>query len=82
MIRKQFSISEEMARRLKQESSLCGVAESEFVRRALERYLESASDERAQILSSLIGAFGDTNVPRDLAEEHDKYLYGSEQEEL
>ncbi len=48
---------------------------SEIIRK-LETEKGETPDNRKELLTSFIGVFGDTDLPKDLATNHDKYLYG------
>jgi len=140
MVRKQIYITKDEDKRLKQESYVRAIPETEVVRRALEHYfrrsskglseedlgktreapivslpkdklpieaslrkalellsrnktaesleiisdlaskLEAAKGERVnkkkELLTSFIGVLGETDLSKDLAADHDKYLYG------
>ncbi|MDP1860138.1 MAG: hypothetical protein Q8K82_15790 [Gemmatimonadaceae bacterium] len=57
-------------------SDLLEVSKAEVLRLGIRRL---AADQRpGAAMSALLGALdGDAQVPRDLAERHDEYLYGS-----
>lgn len=79
MVRKQIYIEEELERGLKALAARTGRAEAAHVRSALREYLREhrvASPERDPLLD-LVGLVDDPEGPRDVAEEHDHYLYGA-----
>jgi hypothetical protein len=79
MVRKQIYIDEELERGLKTLAARTGEAEAVHVRTALRTYLqEQAPTSRgSDPLLGLVGLVDDPNLPDDVAEEHDHYLYGS-----
>ncbi len=79
MIRKQIYIDEELEHGLKALAGRTGRAEAVHVRAALREYLEehrSPPGARDPLLD-LIGLVDESEGPRDVAEEHDHYLYGT-----
>ncbi len=59
-----------------------GLSRAEILRRGLRRVADYALTERAPgwSLDRLVGAMGGAaGLPKDLAERHDKYLYGSQE---
>ncbi len=44
--------------------------------RKLEAEKREAVNEKRELLASFIGVFGETDLPKDLATNHEKYLYG------
>ncbi len=59
-----------------------GLSRAEILRRGLRRMADEALTERAPgwSLDRLVGAMGGAaDLPKDLAERHDKYLYGSQE---
>ncbi|HSL84934.1 MAG TPA: CopG family transcriptional regulator [Thermoanaerobaculia bacterium] len=79
MVRKQIYIEEELERGLKALAARTGRAEAVHVRAALREYLlehRSPEAERDPLLD-LVGLVDDPEIPRDVAEEHDHYLYGA-----
>ena len=54
----------------------------ELIRRALEEYLERTPADPAQDPFFADTDFYDGPVPPDLAQRHDEYLYGGEEEPL
>ncbi len=44
--------------------------------RRLEAEKREVASKKKELLSSFIGVFGETDLPRDLARNHEKYLYG------
>lgn len=79
MLRKQIYIDEELERGLKAVAARTGEAEAVHVRAALREYLRGHEPiaSREDPLSSLIGIVDDENLPDDVAEQHDHYLYGA-----
>jgi hypothetical protein len=58
-----------------------GLSRAEILRRGLRRMADDALTERAPgwSLDRLVGALGaGADLPKDLAEHHDAYLYGSQ----
>jgi hypothetical protein len=79
MVRKQIYIDDELERSLKALAARTGRAEAAHVREALRVYLgerRNTEVERDPLLD-LVGLVGDPEGPRDVAEEHDHYLYGA-----
>lgn len=79
MVRKQIYIDEELDLGLKALAASTGSAEAVHVRAALREYLrehQGSLSERDPLLE-LIGLVDDPEGPRDVAEEHDHYLYGA-----
>ncbi len=59
-----------------------GLSRAEILRRGLRRMADDALAERAPgwSLDRLVGAMGGAaDLPKDLAERHDEYLYGSQE---
>ncbi len=59
-----------------------GLSRAEILRRGLRRVADDALTERAPgwSLDRLVGALGGAaNLPKDLAERQDEYLYGSQE---
>jgi len=59
-----------------------GLSRAEILRRGLRRVADDALTERAPgwSLDRLVGAMGGAaGLPKDLAERHDEYLYGSQE---
>ena len=59
-----------------------GLSRAEILRRGLRRVADEALTERAPgwSLDRLVGAMGGaSDLPKDLAERHDEYLYGSQE---
>ncbi len=59
-----------------------GLSRAEILRRGLRRMADDALTERAPgwSLDRLVGAMsGAADLPKDLAERHDEYLYGSQE---
>lgn len=78
MLRKQLYIEEELDRGLKVLSARTGRSEADHVRTALRHYLaEQLPAPKRDPLLRLIGMVADAEGPDDVAEEHDRYLYGS-----
>lgn len=79
MVRKEIYIDEELERGLKAVSARTGLAEAVHVRAALRAYLQvhGTADPDRDPLLELIGLVDDPEGPRDMAEEHDHYLYGA-----
>ncbi len=79
MIRKQLYIEEDLDRALKREAARTGRPEAEHVRAALRAYLEKRRARRPDKdpLLELVGLVKDASGPDDVAEEHDRYLYGA-----
>lgn len=79
MVRKQIYIEDELERGLKALAARTGEAEAVHVRAALRAYLRehrSTPVERDPLLD-LVGLVEDPEGARDMAEEHDHYLYGA-----
>ena len=69
-----------MARGLKSLAARTGDPEAWHVRAALREYLERhlPSTGRGDPFAGLVGLVDDMEGPVDVAENHDRYLYGSE----
>lgn len=80
MIRKQIYIDEELESGLKAVAARTGEPEAVHVRAALRVYLKdktpSVSTDEDPLLN-LVGLVDNPDLPEDVAEEHDHYLYGS-----
>jgi len=80
MVRKQLYIDDDLAARLKVLAARTRRPEAEHVRAALRAYL----DERApagtglEALDDIVGMIDDPDLPDDIAEHHDRYLYGAQ----
>lgn len=78
MLRKQVYITEDLDVALKRLAVATGTAEAVHIRAALRAYVEAhpvpppASDP----LAALVGLVDDGDGPDDVAENHDRYLYG------
>jgi hypothetical protein len=62
-----------------------GLSRAEVLRRGLRRVADEALTERAPgwSLDRLVGAMGEgADLPKDLAERHDDYLYGSQKDRV
>jgi len=62
-----------------------GLSRAEILRRGLRRMADEALTERAPgwSLDRLVGAMGArADLPKDLAERHDEYLYGSQEDRV
>ncbi len=62
-----------------------GLSRAEILRRGLRRVADEALTERAPgwSLDRLVGAMGEAaDLPKDLAERHDEYLYGSQKDRV
>ncbi|HEX9235461.1 MAG TPA: CopG family transcriptional regulator [Actinomycetota bacterium] len=78
MIRKQLYIDEQLERALKRLAARTGRSEADHVRTALHEYLEGQLPKPDDDpLLSLVGLVKDPSGPDDVAEEHDRYLYGA-----
>lgn len=80
MIRKQIYIDEELESGLKAVAARTGEPEAVHVRAALRDYLKDKTPGIAldrDPLLDLVGLVDDPDLPNDVAEEHDHYLYGS-----
>ena len=79
MVRKQIYIEEDLERGLKALAARSGRAEAVHVRAALREYLREHREPEAERdpLLDLVGLVDDPEIPRDVAEEHDHYLYGA-----
>lgn len=79
MIRKQVYLDKELERALKALAKRTGQPEAEHVRAALRAYVQghTPSPERDPLLA-LVGLVPDPEGPDDVAEAHDRYLYGAE----
>lgn len=77
MRRKQLYLDEETDRALKRLSLQTGRSEASHVREALERYLGEQRSDETDPLVGLIGLVETEDGPKDVAENHDHYLYGA-----
>lgn len=78
MRRKQVYLDEASERSLKRIAARTGRSEAFHVREALRRYLGTEGGEGDDPLERLIGLVDDRVGPDDVAEHHDRYLYGAE----
>lgn len=63
---------------LKRLAARTGRPEAEHIRAALREYLaENLPEAETDPLEELIGLVDDPSGPDDVAEDHDRYLYGS-----
>ena len=80
MIRKQLYIDADLNDGLRVLAARTGRSEAEHVRIAVREYLErirgGSADARDPLLE-MIGLIPDVHGPRDVAAEHDRYLYGT-----
>lgn len=83
MMRKQLYLGEALNRDLRALARRTGDSEAEHVRRALRSYLDAElsatgpEDDATDPLLELVGLAGGTDMPTDLARNHDHYLYGT-----
>lgn len=78
MLRKQVYIDEDLDRGLKTLARATGQPEAVHIRAAVRGYLEAnpvPEGDRDPLLD-LIGLVDDDDGPKDVAEQHDRYLYG------
>jgi hypothetical protein len=81
MRRKQLYLDEASDRALKRLAARTGRSEAFHVREALRRYLgQQPVDDERDPLDHLIGLVDDARGPKDVAENHDHYLYGAPKE--
>jgi predicted DNA-binding protein len=80
MVRKQLYIDDDLAARLKVLSTRTRRPEAEHVRAALRAYLDDQAPVGTGLdaLEDVIGLIDDPDLPDDIAEHHDRYLYGAE----
>lgn len=80
MIRKQIYIDDDLDASLKLLAVKTGQSEAAHVREALRKYIEQVRDGLIQDNDAFAGVAGmvdDPNLPTDIADQHDHYLYGS-----
>ena len=77
MIRKQIAIDEELAEGLRTLAARTGKSEAAHIRAALRSYLDANLPPLRNPLVQLIGLVDLAQGPRDVAAEHDHYLYGA-----
>lgn len=78
MRRKQMYVDDEIEAGLKRLTARTGRPEAEHIRAALRAYLaERLPKPEADPLEELIGLVDEPGGPDDVAEDHDRYLYGS-----
>lgn len=75
MVRKQLYLDDASERSLKRLAARTGRSEASHVREALQRYLGEQAPE-GDPLERLIGMVDEPDGPDDVAENHDRYLYG------
>jgi hypothetical protein len=82
MRRKQIYLEAEQNARIKALAARRGVPEALVIREALERYLAESplvlDKPEDHPLWQIVGIVDDPDAPADLAENHDKYLYGND----
>ena len=78
MVRTQVLLTEHQHTVLKELSRESGLSLSELVRQAVEKMFAERPRTRRESLLGLLGAFG--GGPVDVAENHDHYLWGGNQE--
>lgn len=77
MIRKQLYIDDDLNRSLRRLAARSGRSEAEHVREALRVYLDGERvTTSVDPLDRLVGLVDDPHGPHDVADEHDRYLYG------
>lgn len=79
MVRKQLYIDDDLAARLKVLAARTRRPEAEHVRAALRGYLDEQAPAAPglEALDAIVGMVDDPELPDDIAEHHDKYLYGA-----
>jgi hypothetical protein len=81
MIRKQIYMDEALDRGLKALAARTGKPEASHVREAVKEYLGRHLTRTDQDpLDALVGLIDDPGGPDDVAENHDRYLYGPGQD--
>lgn len=81
MVRKQLYIDDDLNDGLKLLAARTGRSEAEHVRAALRDYLHDdrqADPSSPDPLLELVGLVDDPEGPRDVAVNHDRYLYGAD----
>jgi predicted transcriptional regulator len=76
MRRKQIYLDEASDRSLKRLAARTGRSEASHIRDALARYLDTQEASDADPLERMIGLVDTAAGPDDVAENHDRYLYG------
>lgn len=79
MIRKQIYIDDDLEVSLKMLSARTGRPEAEHVREALRKYVDdvrSGLTDEGDPFAAIEGMVDDPSLPSDIAEEHDRFLYG------
>ena len=76
--RKQVYLEPEQERRLRRLARRTGSSDAEHIRRALDEYLSREEPEAGgeDPILDLIGICDRPEGPRDVAQNHDRYLYG------
>ncbi len=77
MRRKQLYLDEETDRAFKRVAVRTGRSEAWHIREALRSYLGNEARTSADPLERLIGLVEDENGAKDMAVNHDHYLYGA-----
>ena len=79
MVRKQLYIEDDLEARLKALAARTKRSEAEHVRAALRAYLDEQTPVTAGLdaLDDIVGLVDDPDLPDDIAEHHDRYLYGA-----
>jgi hypothetical protein len=80
MVRKQLYIDDDLDARLKVLAARTKRPEAEHVRAALRAYLDAQTPVSGglEALDDVVGLVDDPDLPDDIAEHHDHYLYGSQ----
>jgi len=78
MVRTQVLLTEHQHAMLKELSSESGLSLSELVRQAVEKAFAERARTRRESALGLLGAFA--GGPADVAENHDRYLWGGDPE--
>jgi hypothetical protein len=76
MRRKQIYLDEASDRSLKRLAARTGRSEASHIRDALARYLGTQTEPGSDPLERMIGLVETEDGPDDVAENHDRYLYG------
>jgi uncharacterized protein with von Willebrand factor type A (vWA) domain len=77
VVRTQIQLTDQQARRLRDEAREHGISLAELIRRYVEKGLSDGASDRAALYdraARLVGRFSDREGAADVSREHDRYL--------
>ena len=77
MVRTQIQLTEQQARRLRDQARERGVSLAEMIRRYVEKGLSEETSDRGALYeraARVVGRFRDRRGARDVSSKHDRYL--------